>query len=568
MSTRHRVTWPALCLALAACQDPNTGVPPPRDGIFFPAGLRLDPRTPPGEPAKYLMINNGNNDLSFNAGSIIVVDIDAFFAAWHDPDLGVYPFCEDVELDDDGRPQGRCVLDPGSETSDRFPCRRLSLLPQVVECDEGPFVVDSVRLGDFATVLETSRERDGVPRMWVPVRGDPSITFVDVKEGPNGEPDLECGQGSTIECKANDPDDCWEEFDDVARCGDSHRLRNLRDDNELPQIEREPFTISISEQDEYRYAYVAHSSGPALTLIDLDGLIGTPRDRCRAGTGPCNPSVVDSFPLFLPLGQARTGGFGIQPRPCSVAEDNAPSITQSCERPLVYGAFRFQPVLVAFTASGLDNDDLPDGMVDRNDNDSCMGDADGDGTEEFLGPFCGEPQQLGQPCAIVCEPAVQAARQVLIGGVDPITASAAPVLGDIAFADDRGDELYVLQTNPGALLKVDTSVDDDGETVDVSSAPPIEICAEPSRMQISDGFAYITCFRAAFIYVVDLAAHRVVEAIVAGTGPHDLVVDPWRKVLYAANALEFSVSVIDIDPLSPTRFSELARIGLQDPFSR
>src|SRR5690606_17551988 len=143
---------PGLLVAAAVvsgCEDPNIGVPPPVDQMVFPTGLLLDPRTPEGEAARYLMVANGNNDLRFNAGSVLVIDLEAFFAAWADEDLHAYPYCE---------PGGRCILDPGFDVDDEHPCRRLALLPQVVECDEGPFVVKEagVRIGDLSTVMAAS----------------------------------------------------------------------------------------------------------------------------------------------------------------------------------------------------------------------------------------------------------------------------------------------------------------------------------------------------------------------------------------------------------------------------
>ncbi|MCA9705540.1 MAG: hypothetical protein KDK70_06825, partial [Myxococcales bacterium] len=101
---------------------------------------------------------------------------------------------------------------------------------------------------------------------------------------------------------------------------------------------------------------------------------------------------------------------------------------------------------------------------------------------------------------------------------------------------------------------------------------------EPSRMKIyeerdADGtpvqrYALITCFRAALVYIVDLEALRVVDAVVVGTGPHDIAIDEAREAAYVINNLESSVSVIDLSRHRPTRFQELARLGLQDPFSQ
>jgi len=540
-----------LAGALIGCTDPNTGFDAPVDNLFFPEGLALDPRTPPGEASRYLFVSNGNNDLSFNGGSVSVIDLEAFFEAWSDVESGAdgeseltyspYAFCEG--------PGERCLLDVGSKTTDDFPCRRLGLLPQVVECDEEPFVVDGVRLGDFSTHIAASLEPSGTPRLWVPVRGDPSVTYIDVKEPWPEAPDLDCGQargdGEAL---------------DESRCGDDFRLRNLRNDGSLDELPREPFNVHVSEGDGYRYAFVAHSGGPSVSVIDLDGL--------RGGDG--RPAIVDIANVYNPTaGTVFTGGFGLATRPCGACGDpeddtpgfNTPAVTQECTRPLVYSSLRFQLLATSFTASGIEEDDLPAGATQR---DGCEDDQG-----NFLGPYCASPEEVGNECALVCEPQVRNIVRFPVGGVDPLAATSSEALGDVQFGDACGDELFVLQTNPGALLRLDTSIEN-GEPLDIPAGRPIEVCDQPSRFQVweEEGLAFVACFQAAYVYVVDLRAEQVVDTIITGTGPHDVVLDEVRGMLYVANLLEGSVSVIDVGLSRPTRFKEVARIGLQEPFSQ
>jgi hypothetical protein len=528
--------------------DANEGVPPPPDQMFFPSGLLVDPRTPEGEPARYLFVASGNNDLSYNGGSIIAIDLDRFFGAWADEAGGVYPYCE---KNDAGEIVGRCVIDATYETDAERPCRRLALNPQVAECDERWFTVDSVRIGDFATVMAASREPDGRARLWVPVRSEPSIMYVDLDErDPQRRPEMRCGDPEPAE-------------DGLKRCAPRHRLSHLRNDPSLTALPREPFNIFIS--DEHRLGYVAHSEGGGLTLIGLDGLV-------RDGDGPAILDIPAPRPFSAP--QARSGGFGLAERPCFAAgegplgeadpEPNVPAATLGCSRPLVYATWRYVARLSTFTASPLDPQTLPPGALSRR---SCY-DRDG----EFVGQYCAGPEDIGEPCAVICDERIRNTRSFSIPISDPAGAGARSLLGDLFFADERGDELFVLQTNPGSLLKFNTSLDNGGEPLDIPSAPGIEICEEPTRMVLHEDagqrFALITCFRSAYIFVVDLDMHQVVDAIVAGTGPHDLVVDPGRGFLFAANTLESSISVVDLRRTSRTRFREVARIGLQDPYSR
>jgi hypothetical protein len=191
-----------------------------------------------------------------------------------------------------------------------------------------------------------------------------------------------------------------------------------------------------------------------------------------------------------------------------------------------------------------------------------------DGQGNFVGAFCGRPEDLGEPCALICEPRVHTERRFFPGGLDPIQGSAEPVLGDIAFGDAEGRDLYVLQTNPGALIHVDTDIDIDGEPRNLPARPPVEICAQPSRMVTWENWAFVTCFGAAEVFVVDLQAFRVVDNEVIGTGAHSLLIDPERQLLYVANALENSISILDLRARSRNQFREIARIGLQEPFSQ
>ncbi len=514
----------------------------------------LDPRTPEGEAARYLFISNGNNDLSFNGGSVTVVDLEAFYDSWTSDgapgpdgqatrDYVPYPYCEG--------PGDRCVLDVGGHTTDDFPCRRLALLPQVVECDEESFVVDGVRLGDFSTLISASQEPSGIPRLWIPVRGDPNVTYVDVRGAWPDAPDLDCGQ--------RDQDG---EALDEAECTGRFKLTHLRNDSSLDELGREPFNVHISEGEDYRYGFVSHSSSQSLSLIDLDGLQG----------GDGRPAIVDMQNIFTPTsGSIRTGGFGLATRPCgpcgAEGEDqmlapNTPSITQGCTRPLVYGSLRFQLLATSFTASGLSDADLPAGATQRN---SCE-----DNAGNYLGPYCASPDELGAACALICEPQVRSAVRFPVGGLDVLAATSAEALGDVQFGDACGNELYAIQTNPGALLRIDTSLSANGEPFDIPAGAPIEVCDQPSRFKIwqEEGLAFVSCFQAAYVYVVDLRADRVIDTVITGTGPHDLILDPVREMLYVANSLEGSVSVVDVGRDRPTRFKEVARIGLQEPFSR
>ena len=505
---------------LVSCESPNVGVDPPEDQIFFPSGMIMDPRIAQPDPttgaskagvpaapavgaARWLFLTNANRDVAYNTGSVVAIDLEAFWDAWYDPATGrAYPYC-----DPEDRKPRRCVQPAGARLDADYPCRHVAVEPQVIECDESNFVDATVRIGNFTTDLAVSSEVDGDGdsywRLWTPVRGDPSVTYIDLHISGDGDSvDFDCGQGQ--DSGQRDP----------LMCARDHRLTHVFGDKDEDPLAREPFSLLVD--DENRFAYVAHAAGNAFTIIDL-------------GDASHPPEIVEQVPLFAaPSGQF-SGGFGLAKRPCFAAgqgpmgsadaEPNVPSITKGCTRPLIYAGYRFSAGLVTF--------------------------------------------------AVTDQADVRSASVTGVGGLST-AGFTGPVLGQMSFADPRGDELYVVQTTPGALLQMDTSLGPDGEPANIPAAPPIELCLQPTVFTVHDDgierLAFVSCFRSAAIFVVDLDSFEVVGSVLGGTGPHDLLVDPERQVLYSANTLEATLSVIDLSRTRGTRFSEIARIGIQEAF--
>jgi DNA-binding beta-propeller fold protein YncE len=172
---------------------------------------------------------------------------------------------------------------------------------------------------------------------------------------------------------------------------------------------------------------------------------------------------------------------------------------------------------------------------------------------------------------IVCEPQLEpVGLRFEAGGLPQVLQPAVsrPVLADMAFSR-TGNELYVVQSNPGALLRVDTSLGVDSEPLDVP-AGLVEICAQPTSFVIYDDgeveFGLVTCFRSGEVFIVDLASLTVVGLSRAGIGPDAMAVDLAREVVYVANSLDATISVISMASSNPARFNQIARIGLQEPY--
>lgn len=520
--------------------------------MAFPSGLLLDPRvsTDPTDAvcstdadcqsgerctsanqcrstARWLFVTNANSDRRSNAGSLLALDLDAFFLALADTDA----------ILSEG-----ALIEPESSWAENSPvcgsgsapgpyCRRVANLPQVIECLEEPFVCSeqTIHFGNFPgpTVAWDQNLDDDTATLLIPVRGDPSVTYAEVSGGLDGSDDrslrFDCGQ-------ASDPDG--------RACDDASRLRFLRNDPDASRLSREPFRILVTTEPGRPLAYVSHQGDSDLTLIALDGLTAGD-DNTPAMVHQAGLLGISNAPASV------QGGFGLAQRPCDVASNNAPNSTLDCERPLVYAAMRWQTQVRTVTAI---NHNL----------DICSDPETFDALDPDL--------KTGY-----CEAQLEPVRSLSVGELSTANvqlSAGRPILADIGFSRS-GDELYVVQSNPGGLLRIDTSIGADGETRDVP-AGQVEVCAQPTSLAIYDDggsqFGLVTCYRSGELFIVDLASLTVVGLSRAGIGPDALAVDLAREYVYVGNSLDGTISVIDMSRARPTRFNQIARIGLQEPY--
>ncbi|NVB41929.1 hypothetical protein G6O69_29130 [Pseudenhygromyxa sp. WMMC2535] len=524
----------ALALTLApltmiSCGEGNPGTDPPADSFIFPSGLLIDPRVSTAATgtcesdadcgadeacganqcrakARWLLVTNANSDQRYNAGSMLPVDLDAYWeAAFDDP---------------------TAILSAGSSLDRETPCRRIAQRPQAVECTEEPFVLDeaTVHFGKFPGPAAAWDEdpSDDEAMVLIPVRGDPSITYVELSGGLSGDDlHLECGQAS--------------DEDGGRYCGDAHRLRFLRNDPDADRISREPFRIQVSTDPE-PLAFVTHQGDADLSLLALEGL--------QVG-GDGRPAIVHQTNMFSETG-TYAGGFGIAQRPCD-PETNAPASTLECTRPLLYASLRWQDPLAIQVFTAVDFEPLPESEQ------VCVG-----------------PDELDTPGGIICEPQSVPLLRFGAGGLSTLQVSSAALarLADVAFSAS-GDELYVLQVNPGALIRVDTSLGEDQNPINYPVST-VEVCARPTTLRIYDDgindYALVSCYRSAELFIVDLSNLSVAGLTRAGIGPDQLEIDYAREAVYVANSLDATVSVIDMARDSATRFTEIGRIGLSEPY--
>lgn len=249
-----------LLAAATGCTASSDEVRPPPGQFFFPTGLALDPAQ------SRLFVANANSELRWDSGTINVIDLD------------------EVDRVIASRSGTRCQTDPEQV--------------ETLVCDEESFIVGQagVRIGNFATGLSVQDTGNGTARLIVPVRGDPSITWID-------------WDGSKLSC-----DDGAQNF---AFCDDEHRLTSLRNNEALGPLPEEPFRTFVDAGG--GYAVVTHLNSGDITLIDS-----------RAGAAPIISDVARD--LFLGTSTTLPGGTAVAGRNPGSLDDLVYAVSRSEDR--------------------------------------------------------------------------------------------------------------------------------------------------------------------------------------------------------------------------------------------
>ena len=242
--------------AAGACTANSEEVRPRERDIFFPTGAAISPDD------RWLFVTNANSELRFDSGSISVIDlieVDNVIDAW----VGSETVPAGCAPDTDRRET--LICNEGGDESEPAP----------------PFINGEagVRIGNFASALaiQDKQTPDGELRLFAAVRGDPSVTWADFRNGR-----LECGPDSVFPL-----------------CDEEHRLAALFDAPEAT-IPDEPFQIAVDSQS--GFALVTHLTSGSVTLVD------SPADA--------PPGVTDILRgLFAPDQQGARGAAGVAGRP-------------------------------------------------------------------------------------------------------------------------------------------------------------------------------------------------------------------------------------------------------------
>lgn len=483
-----------LALAASGCSLGEAGIEPPNDQIFLPSGLAIDPA------GDWLYVVNSNNDLRFNAGTLLPLDLTK--AKQHrDSGLASWRPCSATAFENDNDP---ATL---ADTLDR-PCCVDLVNSHVLNCNGRAYAHAgaTVQIGSFAAATAVQAlPGEGTFRIFVAVRADPSVTFMDVRrplgaDGLAGAPELRCtGPRASAEPPSGNVfcDDHWR----VRRPGGAEV-----EDNVLPE---EPHSLTLDRHS--RILYVGHlsatvrgvSRGGGISTIDVQALID-----------PEAPNVINSV--------ART-------------------------------------VFPSSTVQGVTSVTLPDAETPN----SVVY------AVSRSGPDISEMVLLCQSEAAGCDPNNRFRDLSLVPSEQIKSSAFLPMGTDIRDFLQKGTRGYVLHrntpessgsSNPQALVEID-------RRNNMSTGRILEICSGATRMQMHDAgrgdLLFITCYEGGQINVVDLEKMEMKALpIEVGQGPTALTFSPTDKtVAFVANYADNNVVVIDLEPGSPTEYMVVQRIG-------
>lgn len=588
----------AALLALAGCEMPQIGGPcsafSGSDGageacgqqFYYPTGLAMDPS---GEA---LYLSNGNADLRYAGGTVQSVDLRAFEC--------MLDYTRDGTRGDGCDPYLFCAMDYASSgfrtkpagcdaarLDGDFPaanqkrlgkqalCRPDLLDTQVIECDEQLLISSAVRVGNFAGTLVLQEGpvtanpscagedqvagphgqvlcRGDQRRLWVAVRGDPSVTFVDVGKDPQAPANaLSCDDHSGT---AGSPVSCVNQRITVRDFHDGEPgAKCATDSSKCVNMPFEPFGLKLDQGvlpgtcqdgascvagatcadgsacpvgDPYSRLLVSYLANGEVALIDSD-LTHDPRSTHEQQ--PTQPVVLDvKSGFFSADATGRRSAFALAPR--IPGDPHSYWYVTSSVNPTV--------ALFRISDSGLI---LPAGKV-------------------TLG---GGPYYSGSDV-----------RDLVF---DPCT------------EDDPGCRAFIVNDDPPSVFTLDTRVDPVGGTPGSPAGLPenqvasiVDTCQGPAnlafrRIDLGSGYTasriYAVCFDGNQLAVIDPDQERVVGNTLIGRGPSaiafnfgpDVKAQPQHLRAYVTDYLDMNIAVIDLDPGSPTENHVIARIGLTEP---
>jgi len=510
----------AVCASAIGCGLNQEGIGPPKNQIFYPGAIRVDPIN-----GRWLYVVNSNSDLRYNDGTLAAVDLDAvntdraLESAWGNcPSVNyIYPSSSPAKPPTDGPP-----------STSAYCCWDM-LDRNVLNCDERGYIRSAVKIGSFGSAIEI-QQPDPTPdvrvksdktivdprpatqksRLFIGVRGNASITWVDA-DATMDPPAFDCA-GST-------------DSDHFVECDTDHRVidePNPDNANPAPVLPDEPYALAIdspapvpdpdpnkSFADNQPLLFVGHLRGGFLSAIDVTE----------------TPTLLGSFGTIFP-GDVN-GSLGVT---------SLTVVTSGVNTGHIFATSRFLPRAGAFipiSSSGSKVNPVRDPHTFL----ANAGDV-------FASPLAGAEARGIQ----------------VIPGIN---------------------RTYLLQRTPPALVGFDTLGGQNVATdvVEMCQGPTFLYMSPPYRPSViatgatdtdTDKRLFVSCFEAGEVYVVDPYVPQIISIIEVGRGPAGLTFSneqPAPSYAYVVGFGANNVSVIDLRP-GGTQYHVIQRIGFPSPVPR
>ncbi|HET7545597.1 MAG TPA: hypothetical protein VFK05_37275 [Polyangiaceae bacterium] len=546
-------------LLLNACYPAGDGKPPPLEELYFPTGLAFDdPKqlNPASTKApNYLYVVNSDFDLQYRSASVISYDLAKLRDAVPrncnpETDCGAGMKCDvdGVEVMTSAgvvkqAPTYYCV-----DESNPQPCQYgfrdeadLVLYPgrcQPIESEtaKATLVAGTVGIGAFATdVIWRQDKASGKQRLFIPVRGDSTLHWIDVE--PQGQ--LECGQ------KTSEDGNC----DDEHRSGDvgADNLDNLKQ----PQ---EPYAIDTSSSGEY--VAITNQTQGSVSLFRNDW--GARDDAVKlvnilSGL-PVAPVAISALPKpaysNADVAAQAADGFLVAYRSAAQIDllrvrDAGPNPGGNPNNYDRYVLQRTGSVPINANSLGFDSRGITiDDEQRRKDYAKCDQGNIGDDCKAATDPLQCCYRAVHQPSVYV---ASRAPASLLVGAMtaDPNYLSGTSELP--SFTDS-----LALTFGPSRVIVGDVRVAGSASSAQHDDAGPFEL----------ERRIFVVCFDSRRIFVYD-PKRRAIEAIVStGRGPYALAVDGARGLAYLGHFTDSYLGVISLDQRFPQTYAAIvASIG-------
>jgi hypothetical protein len=519
------------------CSFGESGIAPPTNRIFLPAGIVADP------DAAFLYVVNSNSDLRFNAGTVVAVDLAKAAlvrSCARDPGQPACQVPQDPSLQ---LPRPVCTKTRFSRTEavpDDYCCQDM-IDSNILNCNEPQFIRSNatIQLGSFGGAVELQRyvRDDGevVRRLFVAVRAEPSITFADVTL-----------QNDLVSMRCKGPRQNGPAQPEQGFCDDNWRIR--RPGGVTPGalvLPEEPHVLALD--DALGALYIGHLTVTANSQIQGGG-VSTLDIRNPQSESSVAFAGLAALDTFIPAGlNQAVAALSLSPAalPSSTSTGGLLPPTIDCANPAtpgnrVYASARYSTAI--------------SGMALRNPTDACKPLTEARDLTLL-------PAESFYSSAFF--PHGSDIRGILFSSTQPGKPDPQQ-----AFVLHRNDA--DVPANPAALVVLDRSPGTAGTPLN-TPIDVLEVCGGPTAMQWNPGpkqdRIYITCYDDGYIYVVDPNALVVTSVIDVGAGPTSLVFSPTDPgVAYVANFANSHLSVIDLAPGSPTENHVVMRMGLPHGF--